>query len=320
MGTKHLFRFAAQGANAASADEWITTARRAEELGYSALHVSDHYLGPGAEHGVQGLAAVPAMAVAAAVTTDLRIGCRVFCVDFHVPAVLAKEAATIELLSNGRLELGLGAGWVVSEYEALGIPFDRAGVRIDRLTEMIALVKAWFSGEPIEIAGRDIQVHGFAGSPPPVQRPRPPIMIGGGAKRVLTLAGQEADIVSLNFNNRGGVVGPDSVQTSTAEATDERIEWIKAGAGDRFDDIELECAAYFVTITDEPDEAAGKLAGAFGVDAATMRSHPNALFGSIEQICDELEARRERFGISYVTVATRNMDAFAPVVEHLTGK
>ena len=161
---------------------------------------------------------------------------------------------------------------------------------------------------------------GFRGSPPPVQRPRPPIMIGGGAKRVLTLAGREADIVSLNFNNRGGVVGPDSVQTSTAEATDERIEWIKAGAGDRFDDIELEVAAYFVTITDEPDEAAAKLAGNFGVDAATMRSHPNALFGSVEQICDDLEARRERFGISYITVATRNMEAFAPVVERLTGQ
>ena len=320
MGTTHPFRFAASGANAASADEWIATARRAEELGYSALHVSDHYLGPdGPATGIQGLAAVPAMAVAAAVTSDLRVGCRVFCVDFHVPAVLAKEAATIELLSNGRLELGLGAGWVVDEYAALGIDFDPVGTRIERLTEMIALVKAWFSGEVIDQRGQHISVHGFRGSPSPVQRPRPPIIIGGGAKRVLTLAGREADIVSLNFNNRGGVVGPDSVQTSTAEATDERIEWIKAGAGDRFEELELEVGAYFVAVTDDPGAAAAKLAAGFGVDTATMRSHPNALFGSVGEICEELEARRERHGISYITVATRNMEAFAPVVERLTG-
>ena len=122
MGSTHLFRFAARGANAASADEWVATARRAEELGYSALARVRPLPRPRrAQHGDPGLAAVPAMAVAAAVTTDLRVGCRVFCVDFHVPAVLAKEAATIELLSNGRLELGLGAGWVVGEYEALGI-------------------------------------------------------------------------------------------------------------------------------------------------------------------------------------------------------
>ena len=133
-------------------------------------------------------------------------------------------------------------------------------------------------------------------------------MIGGGAKRP-TLAGREADIVSLNFKTAGA---SSARPASTAEATDERIEWIKAGAGDRFDDIELEVAAYFVTITEEPDEAAAKLAASFGVDAATMRSHPNALFGSVEQICDDLQARRERFGISYVTVATRNMEAFAP--------
>jgi probable F420-dependent oxidoreductase len=321
MGTTRPFRFSVQGANAASATEWTTMARRAEELGYSALHLSDHYLGPdGPPTGIQGLAAIPAMAAAAAVTSTLRIGCRVLCIDFHQPAVLAKEAATIDLLSDGRLELGLGAGWVVDEYEATGVAFDPVGVRINRLSEVIAFVKAYFSGEMIDVDGRDVHVHGYRGSPSPVQQPRPPIMIGGGAQRVLTLAGREADIVSLNFNNRGGVVGPDSVQTSTAEATDQRIQWIREGAGDRFDDIELEVASYFTVLTDDPAKVAEDLGGRFGVDGDTMRHHPNALFGSIGEICDELQARRERFGISYICVPTRAMEDFAPVVEQLNGK
>ena len=140
-----------QATNASSAAEWTTIVRRAEELGYSAVHLADHYLGPGAAHAAQGLAAIPAMAAAAAVTETIRVGCRVFCIDFHVPAVLAKEVATIELLSDGRLELGLGAGWVGDEYAAMGLEFDRAGVRIDRL--VVALMKAYFAGEDLEIDG-----------------------------------------------------------------------------------------------------------------------------------------------------------------------
>ena len=313
------FRFGLQATNASSAAEWTTIVRRAEELGSSAVHLSDHYLGPGAAHAAQGLAAIPAMAAAAAVTETIRVGCRVFCIDFHVPAVLAKEVATIELLSDGRLELGLGAGWVGDEYAAMGLEFDRAGVRIDRLEEVVALMKAYFAGEDLEIDGSHVHVHGYRGAPEPLQRPRPPIMIGGGAKRILTFAGREADIVSLNFNNRAGVVGPDGLQSSTAERTDERIAWVREGAGDRFDEIELEVAAYFLAITDDADAAAETFAARFGVEPAVMRSHPNALIGSVEEIGDELQARRDRFGISYVTVSDRNREAFAPVVERLTG-
>ena len=311
MSTR-AFRFAVQGAGASSLDEWVSTARRAEELGYSTLLASDHYVGPGGPPtGIQELAAVPAIAVAAATTTTLRVGFRVLCVDFHLPAVLVKEAATIELLSQGRLELGLGAGWVADEYEVLGVPFDRIGVRIERLAEVIQLVKAYFAGEELDLQGSHVRVHGFRGSPPPVQQPRPPLMIGGGAQRILTLAGREADIVSLNFNNRAGVVGPDSLQSSTAEETDHKIGWIRDGAGDRFDDIELEIAAYFTTVTDDPDAAATALGSRFGVDSESMRSHPHALIGSVAEICDILQRRRDRYGISYVTVATRYMEAFS---------
>ncbi len=312
------FRFAVQGSTASSGAEWKALAQRAESLGYSALHLPDHYLGPGT-HGAQVLAAIPAMAVAAAVTETLRVGCRVLCIDYHHAAVLAKEMATIDLLSDGRLELGLGAGWVSSEYEAMGIEFDPAGVRIDRLAEVISFVKAFFAGEELDIHGDHVVVSGYRGTPAPVQQPHPPIMIGGGSRRVLRLAGQEADIVSFNFNNRAGVVGPDGVGSSTASAMDDKVAWVREGAGARFADVELEVGAYFTAVTDDADATAEKFGGMFGLSAADMIEHPNALIGSLGEICEQLQRRRERYGFSYVTVSDRNMEAFAPVVERLAG-
>jgi probable F420-dependent oxidoreductase len=324
MSDPRPFRFAVQAFNAESAREWTERARQTEDLGYSALHVADHYFGPGpleasTHHPVQTIAATPAMAHAAAVTSELRIGCRVWCVDYHVPAVLAKEAATLDLLSDGRLELGLGAGWVRDEYDAMGVPFDRAGVRIDRLEEVIALMKAHLGPDQIDLHGTHVNVHSYSGVPKPVQRPRPPIMIGGGAQRVLTLAGREADIVSLNFNNSAGVIGAQGVGSSTAELTEQKIGWIRDGAGARFDEIELEIAAYFTVVTDNGAAAAAGLAGAFGLSVEQMRDHPNALIGSVDEIVETLQARRERYGISYVTVSGVNAEAFAPVVARLSG-
>jgi probable F420-dependent oxidoreductase len=318
------FRFGVQQFTAGSAAEWTEFARRTESQGYSALHLADHYFGPGpieqsTHHAVQGIAAVPAMAHAAAVTSTLRIGCRVFCVDYHVPAVLAKEAATLDLLSDGRLELGLGAGWIRDEYAGMGVPFDSAGTRIERLAEVIALMKAHFSGEQIAIDGTHVHVRDYAGAPRPVQQPGPPIMIGGGSPKVLRLAGREADIVSLNFDNSSGMIGQAGVQSSTAELTEQKIGWIREGAGDRFDDIELEIAGYFTVVTDDAETAAAGMAKAFGLTTEAMLDHPNALIGSVNAICDRLQERRERYGISYVTVAGRNATAFAPVVERLTG-
>src|SRR5262245_32177618 len=170
------FRFAVQATNATSAAGWRDLARKVEDLGYSTLFLADHYLGPGparraAHTPPQDLAPIAAMATAAAVTRTLRIGCRVFCVDYHVPAVLAKEAATLELLSDGRLELGLGGGWSEGEYQAMGIPFDRPGRRIAKLEEVVALVKAHFAGQELACTGDFVNVRGYAGTPPPVRRP-----------------------------------------------------------------------------------------------------------------------------------------------------
>ena len=325
MPADRPFRFAIQAFNAPSAAAWRETAQRAEALGYSALHLADHFLGPGeaiagTNHPIQELAAVPAMAVAAEATETLRIGCRVFCVDYRQPAMLAKEAATLDFFSDGRLELGLGAGWLQAEYEAAGIPFDRPGVRIERLAETVGAIKALMAEGSVEIAGEHVAMSGFEGVPAPVQRPHPPIMIGGGRRRILSLAAREADIVSLNFDNGEGVIGPRGVQSGTAAATAVKIGWIREAAGSRWDQIELEIGAYFTVVTDEAETVAAEMAGAFGLTPEEMRAHPHALIGSIDEICGELELRRERYQISYVTVPGEQADAFAPVVERLTGR
>jgi probable F420-dependent oxidoreductase len=319
------FRFAVQTFSASSGAEWADRARRIEGLGYSTLHLADHYLGPGpalesTNHPLQELASVPAMAAAAAATQSLRIGCRVFCNDYRHPVMLAKEAATLDLLSDGRLELGMGAGWLRAEYEAAGFQFDSPGTRIARLEEAVELVKALLSGEPVEHEGEYYETSGFSGAPRPVQRPHPPLMIGGGGRRVLGLAAREANVVSFNFNNRSGIIGPDGVATSTADATAEKVGWVREAAGDRFDDLELEIGAYFTFVTDAAEATAAGMGKALGLSAEEMLRHPHGLIGTPDALCEELERRRETYGISYVTVGDAAIDAFAPVVARLAGK
>lgn len=318
------FRFSIQAFNVTTAEDWSETARRAEALGYSTLFTTDHYFGPGAiadssGHRPVDVAPLVGMAMAAAATTTLRVGCRVFCVDYHHPALLAKELATLDVLSGGRVEIGLGAGWLTAEYDGLGIGMDRPSVRIERLREAIDVIDAHFSGRPIDVHGTHFTVHGFTGTPAPAQQPRPPIMVGGGAPRVLRLAGEKADIVSVNFNNAAGSLGAASVASSDDAATEQKLRWVREGAGDRFDDVELEIAAYFVAVGDDAPAATEALARRFGVEPAAFASHPHALLGSVEEICDTLIERRERFGISYVNVAQRHLEDFAPVVDRLAG-
>lgn len=317
------FRFGVQSFNADSGEDWAGQARQAESLGYSAFHLADHILGAGpalerANHPVQNLAAIPAMAYAAAVTSTINIGCRVFCIDYHNPVVLIKSAMTIDKLSNGRLEFGLGAGWIKEEYAALGLQMDEPAVRIDRLADVIEGVKAFRGDGVIELSNDTLKWKDFTGDPKPVGPA--PIMIGGGSPRILRLAGREADIVSLNFNNRSGMIGPDGVQLSSEQETQKKIGWIKQGAGERFDDLEIEIGAYFTFVMDDPSPVLGQFAQMFGLSEEDMARHPHALFGSVDAICDELERRRELHGISYITVGKDNMESFAPVVERLAGR
>jgi probable F420-dependent oxidoreductase len=321
------FRFGCQSVHAASGREWKDKARRAEDLGYSSLVLADHYLGPGPAiaatgHPVQTLAAVPAMTLAAEATTTIRVGCRVMCVDYRNPVVLAKEMATIDLFSEGRLECGLGAGWLAGEYEAMGVVMDGPGRRIARLADVVRVVKAHFGDGECAVEGAPgtgVRAVGFEGVPKPVQRPRPPIMIGGGGRTVLTLAATEADIVSFNFDNRSGVIGPAGVGSSTAEATARKVAWVREAAGARADELELEIGAYFTVMTDKVAATAGAMAPMFGLSVEDLLAHPHALIGSVEAVCEELQRRREQYGISYVTVGDNVMEAFAPVVARLAG-
>jgi probable F420-dependent oxidoreductase len=318
--TLRPFRFAVQAHKAAAEAEavtaagWRDLARAAEDLGYSTLHVADHYLDRG--RAPQHLAPIAAMATAAAVTSTLRVGSRVFCVDYHVPAVLAKEAATLDLLSDGRLELGLGAGWSEVEYAAMGLTFEAAPTRVTKLEEVIALVKAHFSGEDLDCHGEHVNVAGYAGLPLPAQRPHPPIMVGGGRRRVLSIAAREADIVSLS---NVPFTPLDEAGRTPQQVAAQRLEHVREAAGERFTQLEIETSPYFTEITARPDDAVARVAAWFDVPAEGLLDHPNVLIGTEDDIVDRLLHRREAFGVSYVTVPQSELEHFAPVVSRLTG-
>jgi probable F420-dependent oxidoreductase len=317
------FRFGLQSYSADSAQHWRDQARRAESLGFSTFSVADHVIGPGpaltaTNHPIQNVACVPAMAVAIEATSTINIGARVFCVDYRQPVMFAKELATLDFFADGRLELGLGAGWLQGEYEAMGVQWDRAGVRLDRFEETLRLIRAHFGEGLVDVVGEHVNASGFEGVPKP-PKGNPPIMIGGGAKRVLGIAGREADIVSLNFNNSSGKIGPAGVGSSTAELTAEKIGWVRDGAGDRFDDIEIEIGAYFTVVTDAREATLAKMAPMFALEPEHLGEHPHALIGSVDAICDQLIQRREKYGISYITFSGSVVEAVAPIVERLAG-
>ncbi len=358
------FRFGCQTTSAGTPDGFRALARRAENLGFSSFSLPDHYLGPGpaldaARHPPQAVAMLPALMVAAESTSTIRVACRVACVGYHEPVVLAKELATIDWFSGGRLEVGLGAGWIRAEYEAMGIPFPPAGQRIDRLAETVRLIRAWTNGGPIAAEGSHVRASGFAplpvrsglsttgGDQGPIRASRttgggwegepaardgtatsgdgafgtlgPPIMIGGGSRRVLELAGREADIVSVNFDNRSGELGPESIAGADEAATEEKLRWTHAGAEGRAAPPELEIGAYFTVVTDARNAVLPKFAGRLGLSADNLAAHPHALIGSAAEIADDLQRRRDRFGFNYVTVDASVMEAFAPIVLRLAG-
>lgn len=323
------FRFGLMTASAASGGAVKDLARKAEALGYDTLLYNDHYAGPGpamaaANHMPQSIASIPAVTLAAAVTERLHVGFRVLCADYHNPTVLAKTMATLDLFSEGRLEVGIGAGWIGSEYEAMGIPFDPPGKRIRRLAEVVEILKQSFGDGEVHVEGREgVSATGYTATPKPIRKPRPPITIGGGGRKVLELAAREADIVAFNVNNRSGKLAPDNAIASTGAATQEKVNWVRAAAGDRFRDIELEIGAYFVIVTDDVEGAAANLGpmtyGMFDMPVAEVLDHPHVLIGPVERIRDTLVERRERYGFNYVTVRDASIDDFAPIVAQLAG-
>jgi len=257
---------------------------------------------------------------AANVTTNLRIGALVWDNDYKHPAVLAKELATMDVLSDGRLELGIGAGWMISDYEQMGIPYDSAKVRIDRFVEGLKVIKGAMAEGPFSFSGDHYTITHYNGTPKPVQAPCPPILIGGGGKRVLSIAAREADIVGINATMSAGVIGPDAFNTMTAEAVDEKVAIVREAAGARFNDIEMNVRAFLVSITDDAKQAASGIASMLGVERQMVEESPFALVGPTSKLIEDLLERRERWGFSYVIVGADDVDLFAPVVAALNGK
>ena len=304
------FRFGAQGWGATDGADWLAKARRAEALGYATFVVPDHF--------VRRLGPMAALAAAAAATTTLRVGTFVASNDFRHPVVLAQEAATIDLLSGGRFELGIGAGWLRSEYEAAGIPFDPPEVRVARLAESVRLLKRLFAEEAVTSTGDHYRTTDLAIVPKPVQRPHPPILIGGGGRRVLELAAREADIVGLAPRSRAdGTLDPTDI---TLEATARKVRWVRDAAGIRFDGLELNVFVYAVEITDDRTTAATRLAPDFDLPPAALIASPHTLIGSVDEIVAAMQARREQFGLSYVIVPENLMDTLAPLIPRLAGQ
>jgi len=305
------FRFGAQVAGASSAAEWVATARRVEADGYATLFMPDHL--------DDQWSPAPALAAAAAATTTLRIGTMVLDNDFRHPVVVAKEAATLDVVSDGRLELGLGAGWQHRDYLQSGIAYDAADTRVERLSEALVVIKSLLGGDRCSFAGRHYTVTDLIGAPRPVQRPHPPIIVGGGARRVLTVAGREADIVSLNFDLRSGVIGPAVGPSGTAAATAAKLGWVRDGAGPRFADIELSVRVFIAVVTDQRADVAAGLATGFGITPEEVLGTPHLLVGTIDQIVDDLVRRRDELGLSYVVFSGGALDDMAPVVARLAG-
>jgi len=280
-------------------------ARHVEALGYHTLVMPDHF---GAR-----FALAPALVLAAEATSRLRVGSLVYDNDFRHPALLAQEVASIDLLTDGRFEFGLGAGWLKSEYDAAGIPFDGGGTRVERMAEALDVVKGLFTATPLTYEGRYYRLTGLTGSAKPRQQPHPPILIGGGGRRLLTLAANEADIISIMPRSKRDGSGLEDADAGP-EAFTRKVAWIREAAGDRFATIELNTLVQTVVITDHPRAAAEPLAKEYEMDPEQVFETPLVLIGSVDQIAQTLEQRRERFGLSYITVFEKDLENLAKVI------
>lgn len=303
------FRFGTGIFSATSGAHYAEAARRVEGLGYSTLLLPDHF------DPQDGLAPVPALVAAANATSSLRIGSLVFSNDFRHPAVLAKEAATIDLLTDGRLEFGIGAGYNREEYVRAGIRFDAPGARVERLTEAIKLIKALWTGAPVNHSGTHYSASDLVIYPRPVQRPHPPVFIGGGGRQLLSMAAKEADIVGLVARAlpQGGL----DLSEDSSMMLERKLALVREAAGERFENIELNLLIYKVVVTMTVPSAAAAVAQAFGLSVQQVLDSPYFLLGSEDAIVEKLLALRDRYGVSYVAVFPEDMEVFAPIVRRL---
>ena len=310
----HPFRFGVQFSKSASGDDYRDSVRRIEDLGYSTVFCPDHF--------DDQWAPTVALTVAAEATTDLRVATLVYDVDYRHPVVLAKEIATLDLVSNGRVEFGIGAGWMSDDYDTAGIPFDKAGIRIDRMVEAIDVVRGLWSGQPLNFQGEHYVVRDMTGAPSPCQPGGPPIIVGGGGKRVLTEAARRADIVGLNASLHSGSVGPETALSALGERFLERRNWVEEAAGERFSQLELQMNTFMTAVTAttaEADEMIEGMAPMCGLSPDQARTIPMVLAGTVNDVCEQLHHHRELYGTSYWVIHEGEVDAMAPVVAKMSG-
>jgi probable F420-dependent oxidoreductase len=307
----HRFRFGVEMMEPFEGMSWADSARQLESLGYSTLFAPDHF--------DEGYGPVTAMATAAMATTSLCVATAVFCIDFRHPAVLARELASIDQLSGGRLEIGLGAGYQVNDYRASGIPMDPPKVRVDRLIEYVAVLRGLFADGPFDFDGEHYAISDLDGSPEPFKPGGPPILVAGGGKRLLRFAAQNADIVGVNPSLPSSEERATARFDGVAERIDEKLELVRAAAGTRFDDLVIHGWLQLARVTDDGLGVAESVAASTGLSVDGVLSSPFVLAGTVEQIVERLHERRERWGYSYYTIQQPVAHEFAPVLARLTG-
>lgn len=319
MKRQRAFRFGVIDESSLSREEWIQKAQLVEQLGYSTFLIRDHFIKGDFNHQ---LAPIPALMSAADATKTLRVGSLVFSNDYRHPVVLAKEAATLDVLSGGRFELGIGAGWLRSEYEQTGIPFDPPGMRVERLQEALHILKGIFAEKPLTFAGKHYTITNLESFPKPLQKPHPPLLIGAGSKRMLSIAAREADIIGiLPKALTTGTISEEPAERF-AETLAQKVEWIRQAAGERFDEIELSMVV-FIELAHNRHQRAEQIArerGWSGITAGQVLEMPSMLIGSLDQIAEKIQVLREQFAFSYFVISDRNLETFAPIAAQLTGK
>lgn len=305
-------RFGVAAHGAPSAERWRALARQVEDLGYATLLLPDH-TNP-------QFAPIAGLTAAAAATTSLRVGTAVLSNDFRNPVLAAKEVATLDVLSDGRVDWGMGAGWLTSDYDATGIAFEEPSARVDRLIESVTVMRALFGGDPVDHVGAHYRIRNVSGTPAPLQRPHPPLLVGASRRRLLTFAGSEADIVHISPSWSSRRIGGYEPTIDVESSMDRQVGWIRAAAGDRFDRVELALTAMPVEVTEERAAAFERIAPHVGLTPEQALVSPHLLVGTVDEICATLLERRNRWGLSYWIIPAGRHEAFAPVVARLAGR
>jgi len=307
------FRFGVNLRSAESRAEWQDKARKVEALGYASLMVPDHL--------TELIAPFPALVSAAAVTSRIELGTHVLNNDLRHPALVAREAATADLLTDGRFQLGLGAGSIRGEYRETGLNFEAGRTRVERLAEAVTVIKGLLRGERVTFSGRHYRIDGHTIAPLPVRKPHPPILIGGNGLRLLSLAAQEADIVGLSgITFRDGGAQPPDLSGWRAAGVDERIRHVREVAGRRYASLEICALLQRVIVTEDRYQAADELTKRWpGLTADEFLQSPYVLIGTVDQMVADIEARRQRWDISYYVTQEPYLDTLAPIVARLTG-